>query len=162
MKFFALALLGLLTFTTTTDATAQSDELEKVMRRVGYDIDFRANNRYRLVLEVPNTSNRTHAIFLDPKVKTVGDYEFQEVYGMVYRSEARPAKNIYEKLLAENESSRIGYFSLIENSSGTFTIFYNAKMPADANADTLEEFVNLVMAIADEMEILATDGADEF
>ncbi len=129
---------------------AQLDALE-----YRYEID--GDGDYKLVFNVDEAGTRSQLVFVRSVVETYGNLQIREVWspGYVATGDQFPVE-VANRLLEASMQAKLGAWTRSGNHA-----FFVVRLPADADAETLDTVITAAITTADAMEAELTPGKDE-
>jgi hypothetical protein len=132
----------------------------QLLKQLEYEYEVDEDGDYKLLMSAGETGERSQLVFVRSAVETYGQMRIREIWSYSYTApgDALPAL-VANRLLEASNNLIVGGW-VKQGRNAMFVI----KVPADANAQVLDEAIGAAVATADEMEQeLATDvDADEF
>ena len=173
--FVTLAFLLLLT--TLPSASAQKpvadSRIKTALEEIGYKYELTDDNDYKLVPiqteQSGNQSNgppnyRSQLVYINSNTEKYGSLEIREVLAPAFLAEPPVSAEIANKLLRENNSTKLGAWRLVPINSGPnrgkYLAMYAAQINANSDAETLRLTIKSVILIADRMEKEVTSKDD--
>jgi hypothetical protein len=137
-------------------AFAQDARVKLQLDALGYEFEIDDDGDYRLVFDTEG--GRTQLVFVISNVNRYGTHTVREVWSPAYQASGNdfPAV-VANKLLEDSEENKLGAWVKQDDMA-----IYVVKIPADASSEELEDAIEFAVQVADQMEIVLTDGDDEF
>ncbi|GHE26280.1 hypothetical protein ACFOED_04255 [Vulcaniibacterium thermophilum] len=152
-----LALLATLCLAPVAAAAAEPDPLiGRQLKSLDYQYEIDDDGDYQLVFELDD--GRTQLVFVRSTVESFGSVRVREIWSPGYESKGSdlPAA-VANRLLADSQDSKLGGW-VKQDKYGVFVV----KIPADADAETLDDAMAAAFRTADQMEAELTPGKDAF
>lgn len=133
--------------------------VRQLLDKLKYKYEVDEEGDYRLTFGLDDSDDgRSQLVYVRSPVETFGSHKIREVWspGYVSASDEFPAK-VANRLLEATQASKLGAWA----KQGRYAVFV-VKLPADANANQLDDAVEAALRSADEMEQELTPGKDEF
>ncbi|HVK06154.1 MAG TPA: hypothetical protein VM490_21975 [Armatimonadaceae bacterium] len=138
---------------------AADPRVKAALEKLKYAFTVNANKAYVLTFTLKD-QKRTQAVFVNSSTEKYGPVEVREVTSTAYKVKGKIAADQAQRLLADNDRRKWGAWRTVEDGDATFVI-YAVQLPADADAETLDNAIDAVMFTADAMENEMTK-ADDF
>ncbi|WP_246072063.1 hypothetical protein [Marilutibacter aestuarii] len=137
-------------------AHAQDARIKQQLDAIGHDYEVDDDGDYRMVFETEN--GRSQLVFVISNVERYGSHQVREIWAPAYQAPGDdfPAV-VANKLLEDSEENKLGAWV----KQGDMAV-YVVKIDAQASNDALDDAIEYAVKIADQMEIVLTDGDDEF
>ncbi|MCF7220329.1 YbjN domain-containing protein [Marilutibacter chinensis] len=137
-------------------AHAQDAAIKRQLDALGHDYEIDDDGDYKMTFEVDD--GRTQLVFVISNVETYGSHRVREVWAPAYRAEESdfPAL-VANRLLQETMENKLGAWAKQDDMA-----VYVVKISADAPDDELNDAIEYAAQVADRMEVVLTDGEDEF
>lgn len=137
-------------------AFAQDARIKQQLDAIGHDYEVDDDGDYKMVFETEN--GRSQLVFVISNVERYGAHKVREIWAPAYQAPGDdfPAV-VANKLLEDSEENKLGAWV----KQGDMAI-YVVKIDAEASSDELDDAIEYAVKIADRMEIVLTDGDDEF
>ncbi len=126
-------------------------EVAKLRFTIDQDGDFRS------VFDLPN--NRRQTVFISSAVDRVGPLEMREVWAPAYVFAVELDADIARRALRDSDRYGLGAWAVKDWGNESVLVFA-AKIPADANPQTLRAAAEIVAGVADAMENDVANGGD--
>ena len=161
----ALPLLSLLIAsvlaTTATAATPDRPAPDAAVRAqldgLGYTYEIDGDGDFRLVFNVDEAGTRTQLVFVRSSVEDYGNLRIREVWSPGYVSASGPfPAAVANRLLEASMQAKLGAWTRTGDHA-----FFVVRLPADADAETLDTAITAAITSADAMEAELTPGKDE-
>ena len=179
MRFTVLFVaLAFVLFSTASETKAQKPGADSRVRsaldEIGYKYELTDDNDYKLVPiqteQSASQSNgqpiqRSQLVYINSNTEKYGSLEIREVLAPAFLAEPPISNEVANKLLRENNSTKLGAWRLVPIDSGPnrgkYLAMYAAQINADSDAETLRLTIKSVILIADRMEKDIT-GKDDY
>ncbi len=102
---------------------------------------------------------RSHLVYIQSGTETLAGFEIREVWAMGQGNSHLPRAEL-ANVLAQNETYKIGAWSIMRSSDGDENLIFTAKVPADLSAESLVGILWAVAKTADAHELKYT-GKDD-
>ena len=137
-------------------AFAQDARIKQQLDAIGYEYEVDDDGDYKLVFDTEE--ERSQLVFVISNVNKYGTHTVREIWSPAYQSTGNdfPAL-VANKLLEDSGENKLGAWVKQDDMA-----IYVVKIAADASSDELEDAIEFAVKIADQMEVVLTDGADEF
>ena len=165
MKNHVWALVAVLLAGAAAGAAAQDApaapvldaRVEAALKTTGlpYTVD---GGDFRLNFTLPD--GRTQLVWIASKTTKIASTEFRDVWSVASRTKGSLPAELADHLLKENVRMVLGAWQVSQGKDEHLVVFSYA-VPADTNADLLQEVIEAVTISADRMEKELT-GKDEF
>lgn len=167
MRIFAVALLLLLSASPAVNAAKPSPpakkdgapEVRQLLDKLGYKYEVDEDGDFKLTFGIDEAKDgRSQLVFVRSSVESYGSHKVREIWSPAYSSETDefPAK-VANRLLEATQNSKMGAWA----KQGRYAVFV-VKLPADADAELLDDAVDAALRSADEMEQELVPGKDDF
>ena len=155
---FAAALGLLQTASTQAGDRPAPDAVTTALATLGYDFDVDGDGDYKLIRHY--TDGRSQLVFINGSTSTYDGYAIRNVWAPAALLADAPSQQIANRLLRQNGQVKLGAWCVIRSDDGHLAAFV-AKVPADADAETLRIAIEAVGVTADELEKALT-SVDEY
>ncbi len=137
-------------------AHAQDARVKQQLDALGYEYEVDEDGDYRMVFDTDG--NRSQLVFVISNVNKYGAHAVREIWSPAYQAPGQdfPAV-VANKLLEDADENKLGAWV----KQGDMAL-YVIKIAADASNDELEDALEFAVKVADQMEILLTNGDDAF
>lgn len=139
-------------------ANVGDPRVKTVLDSLKYKYTVTASKVYELTFDLKE--KRSQMIHINTTTQKFSKLEIREVTSIAYKVKGKLAPDQALRLLADNDNRKWGGWRLVENEGFTY-VLYAVQLPADSNAETLDNAIDAVMYTADDMEKEITK-ADEF
>lgn len=137
-------------------AWAQDASIKRQLDALGHEYEVDDDGDYKMTFEVED--GRTQLVFVISNVETYGSHSVREIWAPAYRAENSdfPAL-VANRLLQETMENKLGAWAKQDDMA-----VYVVKIPGKASNDELNDAIEYAAQVADRMEVVLTDGEDEF
>jgi hypothetical protein len=130
--------------------------IRKQLDQLDYEYTIDDDGDYKLTFGLDD--DRSQLVFVLSNVETYGSHRIREIWAPAYRAEgAGFSAVIANKLLEDAHENKMGAWVKQDDMA-----IYVVKISADSSKEQLDDAIDYAVKIADNMESLLTDGADEF
>jgi hypothetical protein len=132
------------------DSTGGDARVRRALEQAELKYTVDDDGDFRLVFE--EDGDRTQLVFVNSKTSTYKSMEVREVWSFGYRvdeDEIIPRARL-EALLQKNSSYKVGAWGLSSNGRN---VVFTIRIPADADAEMLDDAARLASETADELEL---------
>jgi hypothetical protein len=140
-------------------ASAADPRMMRALNETGLKYEVDEDGDYKVVVSWAE-DGRSHLVFVNSLTEVMGGQEIREVWAAAYMAgEPSIPGKVALRLLEDNSKYKIGAWELVSNDGGVRVLF-NAKVPATASPEFLQEVINAVAVFADELEkeLLGSDN----
>ena len=150
-----LALSGPLAAEESVSASPDA-RIKAQLDALDYEYEIDEDQDFKLVFKIGD-EGRSQIVYVRSPVESYGEHEVREIWSPAYHSptEAFPAL-IANRLLEDSDNKKLGGW-VKQNKYAVFVV----KIPANADAEALDDALDAAMAAADEMEAELTPGQDD-
>lgn len=136
--------------------TAADPGIKTQLEQLEYDYEVDDDNDYKLVFNIGD-QGRSQIVYIRSPVETYGEHRVREIWSPAYKSPTQdfPAQ-IANRLLEDADTKKLGGWVKQDQ----YAIFV-VKIPADGDADALDDALDAAMSAADTMEAELTPGQDD-
>lgn len=133
--------------------------------RVAHQLDnlgvsYTATKAGNFSIEKDQDGGRTQTVYIMSKTETYGGLEIREVWSNAGSFEAEPSTEDMLKLLEDNNTEKIGAWSLESSDDGSYLAYFSIKVPTYIKDDDLGETLDFAATVADKMEASLFDTDD--
>nr|WP_246372781.1 hypothetical protein [Lysobacter spongiae] len=137
-------------------AFAQDARIKQQLDAIGHDYEVDDDGDYKMVFETEG--GRSQLVFVISNVERYGAHKVREIWAPAYQAPGDDFPSVVaNKLLEDSEENKLGAWV----KQGDMAI-YVVKIDAEASNDELDDAIEYAVKVADQMEIVLTDGDDEF
>lgn len=169
MRIFGFAVLLFFSVSSAVEAAepvtgaastpAADPAIRQLLDKLEYKYDVDEEGDYRLTFAVDEEEDgRSQLVFVRSPLETYGSHKVREIWspGYLSTSDEFPVE-VANRLLEATQESKLGAWA----KQGRYAVFV-VKLPADADAEALDDAVEAALRSADEMEQELTPGKDAF
>ncbi len=133
-----------------TEATPETDaRVRRALHSAG--LKFEINPQGNYVLDFEFDDKRRQRVFIRSETCVWAGLEIREIASYAYKGSARPLPETCEKLLKENARKKLGAWEFWDE-QGVCDLVFVIKIPADADAETIQTTARGAAAEADAIE----------
>ena len=139
-------------------APAPDPQVRQQLEELGYEYEVDADGDYRLVFEVAgSTEKRSQLVYVRTPVESYGALRMREVWSPGYKAAGTefPAA-VANRLLEATQDNKVGAWAKQDE----YAVFV-VKLPAEADAEALDDAIDAAITSADTMEAELTPGKDD-
>jgi len=105
-------------------------------------------------------SGRTQTVYLMSKTESYGGLEIREIWSNAGSMASKPSADQMLDLLVDNNSEKLGAWSIEASDDGSYLIFFSVKMPVSVKDQDLADMIDFVASVADEREAALFNSDD--
>lgn len=156
MRILSMAAVLALGLLLPMAASAQDANVERQLAQLGIDAQVDDDGDFRVIHELD--AGRTQLVLVISSIQTYHSHKVREIWAPAYRAPGDSfSALVANELLSDTWENKMGAWA----KHGDMAM-YVVKLPADASADELGDAIRFAAEIADRMEVVLTDGEDEF
>ena len=158
----ACFLLPLTSLAQLGDASADTTKPEDprvvtFLKAKNYNYSRTPNGKYRATFNLKN--DRSQLVFINNTTQTYGSMEIREVYSIVYSEKTPPLQEQVVAFMKDSARRKLGGWEYeVDEKNGLYTIYFTVKLAANASHTVLDEVLDLVISVADDMELEIITG----
>jgi hypothetical protein len=103
-------------------------------------------------LEMDMDGGRTQTVYLMSKTETYNDMEIREIWSNAGSWEEKPSAELLMDLLTDNNTEKMGAWSIESSDDGSYLLYYSIKVPAYIQDKDLKAIIEFAATVADEKE----------
>ena len=136
--------------------TGPDTRIKAQLDALDYKYEIDEDNDFKMVFNI-GEEGRSQIVYVRSPVESYGEHQVREIWSPAYHSptEAFPAL-IANRLLEDSDTKKLGGW-VKQDKYAVFVV----KIPANADAEALDDALDAAMAAADEMEAELTPGQDD-
>ncbi|WP_411831862.1 hypothetical protein [Pseudoxanthomonas mexicana] len=162
MKPFLPALLCLLSLPLSAAPPAAENKADpgiaRQLEQLRYEYEIDEDGDYRLLMAVDEDSGRSQWVYVRSTVEKYGEHRVRELWSYAYRANGSAFPSLVANRLLEASNNLIMGSWVKQDQSAVLVV----KIPADADAEALDDAIVAAAQSADEMEReLADDPASD-
>ena len=129
------------------------------LEKLGLKYDLHDDGDFSVAFKYSDDGDRTQMVFVRSTVETFGKHRIREIWAPAYKAaDGTIPVDVANRLLKSSEDMKLGAWAKSEDGYALFVV----KIPADADAESLKDALDLAGVTADDMEAELTSGKDEF
>ncbi|GAB4419395.1 MAG: hypothetical protein OHK0039_31800 [Bacteroidia bacterium] len=133
-------------------ALGSDERVRRLLDDLGYQYEVTSSGNYKCIFRLEE--DRTQLIVVQSKTNTYRSQELREVWSLVYLGKKRPNYKVCLDLLSDSERKKWGNWEMtLDGDSEQYYIAFTVKLPADVDAETLNDALRIAAESADEMEV---------
>jgi hypothetical protein len=142
----ALAITGACLF-AEGDADAR---VAKQLDRLG--LQYKTTSSGNFSLDKDLDGGRTQTVYLMSKTETYGGLEIREIWSNAGSMEEKPSDDQMMELLEDNNTEKLGAWSVEASDDGSYLIYFSIKVPVYLKDKDLSDAIDFAATVADERE----------
>lgn len=140
-------------------AKISDPRVESLLTRLG--LQFSANSAGNAEVVYDEEKGRSQTVYIMSGTESYNGIEIREIWSNAGSFEAEPDAALLVELLVDSGKNKIGAWSLEEDDSGGYLLYYSMRFPADTSDEAYRMMLEFASSVADQAEADYFDGADE-
>jgi hypothetical protein len=153
-RLLAILFLGMFHVLPVSAQQKEPDiRVKRMLEKLKYKYETTSSGNFKAIFNTEN--GRSQLLNINSNVYKHLEVEFRELWSPVYLGDAPPSASDMLTLLTINSKRKFGAFEvneLEENGSVKYLICFSAKINANADSNTYESAIKMVIETADQTE----------
>jgi len=155
--FLSATLFALVAASLFADGSADA-RVGKQLDRLGWQYKTTGSGNYSIVKDLDG--GRSQTVYLMSKTESYGGLEIREIWSNAGSMEEQPSQDQLMELLADNNTQKMGAWSVEASDDGSYLVYFSIKVPVYIKDKDLADIIDFAATVADEREERLFD-ADE-
>ncbi len=158
---FTVMVLGLAVCGTAFTQEAKQGDARLTLQLDRMGIHYKITDEGNYSVDYDLKGGRRQTVYIMGQTEKYKDTEIRELWSRAGVFDDVPSADVMRDLLEESGTAKIGFWSIEQNDSGSYIVYYSVKVPVYLRDSDFSSLLDLTANVADSKEKELFDTDDE-